>query len=39
MTARVTNEDGVINDQADGSFYGTLVCDDDDIFNMYVRIQ
>ena len=39
VTARVTNEDGVINDQADGSFYGTLVCDDDDIFNMYVRIQ
>lgn len=39
VTARVTNESGVVNDKPDGSFYGTLVCDDDDVFNMYVRIQ
>ena len=39
VTARVTNNDGITNDKPDGSFYGTLVCDDDDIFGMYVRIQ
>lgn len=39
VTARVANEDGIVNNKADGSFFGTLVCDDDDVFNMYVKIQ
>lgn len=34
----IPNTDSVINDRPDGSFTGTLVCDDDDIFNMYVKI-
>lgn len=28
----------IINDLPDGEFIATLVCDDNDIFNMYVRI-
>ena len=28
-----------INNLPDGECYGTLVCDDDDVFNMYVRLQ
>lgn len=28
----------VVNDQTDGEFNGTLVCDDNDVFNMYVKI-
>ena len=38
VTARVTNVNVVINNKPDGEFFGTLVCDDDDIYNMYVRI-
>jgi hypothetical protein len=28
----------VENNLPDGEFFGTLVCDDNDIFNMYVRL-
>jgi hypothetical protein len=35
VTARVTSG-SVIHD---GDLKGTLVCDDNDVFNMYVRIQ
>lgn len=35
VTARVTSG-SVINN---GDLKGTLVCDDNDVFNMYVRIQ
>lgn len=40
VIARVTNgSNEIVNDKPDGSFTGILVCDDDDVFNMYVRIQ
>jgi hypothetical protein len=40
VTARVLTETKTfVNNEPDGSCYATLVCDDDDIFNMYVRIQ
>ena len=40
VTVRVfTKTKSFTNDQPDGSCYGILVCDDDDIFNMYVKIQ
>lgn len=36
---RVISHGGsVTNNQTDGSFKGTLVCDDNDTFNMYVRV-
>ena len=36
---RILNDSrSVENNKADGSFLGTLVCDDDDVFGMYVRI-
>ena len=38
VIARVSSG-SVINDEPDGTFKGILVCDDDDVFNMYVRIQ
>jgi len=28
----------ITNNEKDGSFLGTLVCDDNDVFNMYVKI-
>ncbi|MBR1987736.1 MAG: hypothetical protein IKA36_01720 [Clostridia bacterium] len=35
----VMNESStIINDKPDGEFTATLVCDDNDVFNMYVRI-
>ena len=38
VVARVSSG-SVINNEPDGSFKGIIVCDDDDVFNMYVRIQ
>ena len=39
VPVRILNEDRqVTNNEEDGSYYGTLVCDDDDVFGMYVRI-
>lgn len=38
VIARVSSG-SVVNDKPDGTFKGILVCDDDDVFNMYVRIQ
>ena len=35
----IPNKDSVNNDLPDESFTGTLVCDDNDVFNMYVKIQ
>ena len=40
VVARVLTSSGTItNDKPDGDFKGILVCDDNDVFNMYVRIQ
>ena len=36
VTARVLSSEPVVGD---GNLKATLVCDDNDIFNMYVRIQ
>lgn len=36
VTARVLSSEPVVSD---GNLKATLVCDDNDIFNMYVRIQ
>jgi hypothetical protein len=36
VTARVLSGNTVISD---GNLKGILVCDDNDVFNMYVRIQ
>lgn len=38
VIARVTSG-SIINDKPNGDFRGVLVCDDNDVFNMYVRIQ
>lgn len=38
VIARVTSG-SIINDKPNGDFKGVLVCDDNDVFNMYVRIQ
>ena len=36
---KILNDDGyIINNEEDGSYTATLVCDDDDVFGMYVRI-
>ncbi len=36
---RILNDTRTVeNNEPDGSFIGTLVCDDDDVFGMYVRI-
>jgi hypothetical protein len=37
VVARVASG-SVINDKPDGSYKAILVCDDNDVFNMYVRI-
>ena len=40
VTVRVFTESKIFNNSLkDGECFGTLVCDDDDIFNMYVRLQ
>ena len=40
VIARITNDaHEVTNTLPYGSFIGTLVCDDDDVFNMYVRVE
>ena len=40
VTVRVFTESKTFNNSLkDGECFGTLVCDDDDIFNMYVRLQ
>lgn len=36
VTARVLSGESVMSD---GDLVGTLVCDDNDVFSMYVRIQ
>lgn len=33
-----TKSKSFVNTEKDGNCYGTLVCDDNDVFNMYVRI-
>lgn len=38
VVARVSSGT-IINDKPDGDFTGILVCDDNDVFRMYVRIQ
>ena len=40
VTVRVFTESKMFNNSLkDGECFGTLACDDDDIFNMYVRLQ
>jgi hypothetical protein len=40
LPVKIINDNGyIINDNTDENLYGTLVCDDNDVFNMYVRIQ
>ena len=36
VTARVLSDEPVVSD---GNLIATLVCDDNDVFNMYVRVQ
>ena len=38
VKVRIMSKSTVTNDKPDGSFLGTLVCDDDDPTSMYVRI-
>lgn len=39
VTVRVTDPSKVfVNNKADGECKGTLVCDDNDVFHMYVRV-
>jgi hypothetical protein len=34
---RILNDNGYITN--DGEYYATLVCNDNDVFNMFVRVQ
>lgn len=38
VKVKIINKESIENNLPDGEFMGTLVCDDNDVFNMYVKI-